>query len=748
MDTGIGSLDNGVIKHDDLDANLTTGRNVVDENSNTVDIHSHGTRTAGIIGAVGNNGTGTVGVNWNVTLVPIRISTRDDGDAYRKDAIKGITWATNNNIHVLNFSYSGYKDSITSYDTALTNYPGLFVWSAGNQTANIPDSPNVELSEKLNIIAVGAIKRSGQWAGFSNYSSTGNSVHIYAPGEEGFTTSLNNGYATYSGTSMAAPFVSGVAALMLSVNPNLKARELRSLILENSDLIQISIPGNPEQTVRKLNAYKAVLAAAPFAVYDLEPTSVTGPTKANINTSVSYTIRVTHNGHYEVNGSSYIVQFRRGSLVLETKQGVTLQPGEYHDFIFNWVPTQIGIYDIHGFVEFSKDQIPSNNLSKALKLVVQNNIISITPADNIRTSISLVSEGGTLLMSGGFYNQSQTIPINDRKISIIGSDDSSNPTVLTGYFEIYDVGELTKIENITFMPDSSYMYYMYSWILLNNATPTLNNLVFNIDDHPMLRSAISANYTNTSVVRLLSINNSVFNGGRGIDFNAYYGNAILYVNNSVFNKNVIKFGSVGNGNAINFDGARVYIENSLFLQETGLFSNMTPRTMHTVSITLYETSYSDNAVAIKNNEFITLTSHSNFYAHDIYIQGQPNNHVNLERNVFHTKRLNSTVTPISRIILEDVDNFKLINNTDFFEVSASTGYSTIYDFVNHNGIMLAKNNLITGDIKSTPNAINQIYYSHFIRSDVSLPTNSVISNNSYGDPFINTTTLEPRLMWL
>ncbi len=122
-----------------------------------------------------------------------------------------------------------------------------------------------------NLISVGAIQlieepekiEINRWVGVdgkgSNYSSSGLNVDVYAPGSDCYTTNKNNSKVLQSGTSISAPFVSGVAALMLSYNPSLTASELKSKILSGADNINITLPNGTSQSVKKLNAYNSVL---------------------------------------------------------------------------------------------------------------------------------------------------------------------------------------------------------------------------------------------------------------------------------------------------------------------------------------------------------------------------------------------------------------------------------------------------------------------------------------------------------
>ena len=272
----VGVIDSGIANHNDLNANLSVGYDFFNNNNITNDdISGHGTHVAGIIGACGNNSIGVTGVNWNVSLVPLQatISGRSMFESTVVTAINYATnlWGTENQIDILNLS-GGDFGTWTSVRAAIQNFPGLFVWSVQNELLDVDSRVNLNGSFDLqNLISVSSIRSIGEIGYTSNYSSSNNNVSIYAPGGMILSTYLNNSYETLSGTSMAAPHVTGVAALLLSYHPHLTATQLKTIILNNSDTITIEIPDGEgdyvSQNVRKLNAYNSMLNAASYHSY-------------------------------------------------------------------------------------------------------------------------------------------------------------------------------------------------------------------------------------------------------------------------------------------------------------------------------------------------------------------------------------------------------------------------------------------------------------------------------------------------
>ncbi|MCL2864491.1 MAG: S8 family serine peptidase, partial [Lachnospiraceae bacterium] len=205
----------------------------------------YGTRQAGIIGAMGNNGIGIAGIAWNVELVSI---------AAGRSHPAGVTAAREAGIPILTRSFSGGTAADVALNTAVRNYTGLFVNSAGNYSQNTSSNPR--LPGLSNAIIVGASDTNDLRQSYSNFGAA--SVHLFAPSQV-LTTGVNNSFTGYGGTSAAAPHVAGVAALVLSVNPNLTPEQVRGAILDSVDPIpamaQDSISGG------RLNAYGAVRRA-------------------------------------------------------------------------------------------------------------------------------------------------------------------------------------------------------------------------------------------------------------------------------------------------------------------------------------------------------------------------------------------------------------------------------------------------------------------------------------------------------
>jgi subtilisin family serine protease len=232
---GIDDDDNGYI--DDIH-----GWDFADKDNNPTDDHQlggHGTHVAGIIGAVGNNNLGVIGVSPNVSIMATKHFQSTDEEGYLREVIDGIYYAVDNGARIINLSFGSPSFDTQQYKALEYAYERnvLVIAAAGNSSRNIDEQPHYPASYDLpNIISVaatskGATKEEDVLADFSNYGL--NSVDLAAPGEDIYSTFPNNQYLTWSGTSMAVPHVTGAAALLLAANPNLSVLDLRYALLSN-----------------------------------------------------------------------------------------------------------------------------------------------------------------------------------------------------------------------------------------------------------------------------------------------------------------------------------------------------------------------------------------------------------------------------------------------------------------------------------------------------------------------------------
>jgi thermitase len=222
-------LDTGVEgTHPDLAANLVPGWNFYGNNSDTSDVHGHGTATAGTAAAEMDNDLGVASVAGSCKIMPIRISD-SRGYAYSSTTAAALRWASDHGARVANISF-GFGSDATVLTAAgyFQNAGGVVTISAGND-GYFYSTPND--SRALIVSAT-------DWSdALATWSSRGNFIDISAPGVSVLTTRrvADGSYAYWSGTSFSAPIVAGVAALILSIKPELTGQQVRDIIKLSAD---------------------------------------------------------------------------------------------------------------------------------------------------------------------------------------------------------------------------------------------------------------------------------------------------------------------------------------------------------------------------------------------------------------------------------------------------------------------------------------------------------------------------------
>jgi subtilisin family serine protease len=296
----IGEVDTGVdYTHPDLAANIwsnpgkvggcprgTHGYNVIKQNCEPVDEDTtyggHGTHVAGILGAVGNNGAGVAGINWQTSIVPVRWMNNASGGA-TSALIEALQWLVaakqeGVNIRVVNdsdtFFGTARSEALSNEIDVLGANNILFVTSAGN-TGNNNDEVAVQRYpcsyDRPNELCVAPLDSKDQLPSWANYGA--HTVDLAAPGVSVYSTLREGKYGYMSGSSMAAPQVAGAAALILSKAPTLSATALRADILEHVD----HLPSLAGRLISggKLDVCKALPGCA--SLYDHAPVNTAPP---------------------------------------------------------------------------------------------------------------------------------------------------------------------------------------------------------------------------------------------------------------------------------------------------------------------------------------------------------------------------------------------------------------------------------------------------------------------------------------
>lgn len=298
-DVVVGVIDTGVdYNHPDLTANMWVnpgeiagdgidndnngfiddvhGINAITNSGDPMDDNGHGTHVSGTIGATGNDGVGVAGVNHNVSIIGCKFLD-GNGDGSTSDALTCIDYfvdlKNNHNVDVstLNNSWGGGGFSQALYDsiTATSDANILFVAAAGNGGYDNDASPSYPSSyDHDSVLAVAGTNHTDAMYTSSQYGLT--SVDIAAPARNVLSTVPGGGYSSFTGTSMATPHVAGAAALVLSVNPELSAVELKELLMNSGD----ANPATEGKTVsgKRLNIHNALLDADPSPGFTLKVT--------------------------------------------------------------------------------------------------------------------------------------------------------------------------------------------------------------------------------------------------------------------------------------------------------------------------------------------------------------------------------------------------------------------------------------------------------------------------------------------
>ncbi|MEN2398286.1 S8 family peptidase [Flavobacterium sp. MC2016-06] len=243
----------------------------------------HGTHVAGIIGQIRHNDLGGDGITNNVQILTVRAVP--DGDESDKDIALGIRYAVDNGAKVINGSFgkgfSPHKQWVYDAIKYAAKKDVLIVLAAGNdgydidkaENGNYPKDSEDNVKEYAdNVITIGAINKvygENVIAGFSNFGKI--NVDVFAPGEEIYATVPNNKYKFLQGTSMASPNAAGVAALIRSYYPKLKASQVKHILMDSGVLLPAKVALGEEHEVKSLsetsrtgkmvNAYNALIMA-------------------------------------------------------------------------------------------------------------------------------------------------------------------------------------------------------------------------------------------------------------------------------------------------------------------------------------------------------------------------------------------------------------------------------------------------------------------------------------------------------
>jgi subtilisin-like proprotein convertase family protein len=251
------------------------GWDYANNDNDPMDDDGHGTHVSGTIGAVGNNGIGVAGVDWNVQIMPLKFLGAD-GSGFLSGAVSALYYAVAHGARVSNNSYGGatYYAGMAMAIADARAAGHIVVAAAGNSGGNNDVTPSYPANYNYdNVLAVAATDHNNQLASFSNYGGT---VDLAAPGVSILSTTPNSSYTYYSGTSMATPHVTGAVALLWDLHPDWSYGQVINRILSTVDPLP-SLAGKVA-TGGRLDVGRAIVGSGPTPAPGTTPSPSPGTT--------------------------------------------------------------------------------------------------------------------------------------------------------------------------------------------------------------------------------------------------------------------------------------------------------------------------------------------------------------------------------------------------------------------------------------------------------------------------------------
>jgi subtilisin family serine protease len=304
IDTGVNYI------HEDLKTRVDSleGYDFVNGDSDPMDDHGHGSHVSGIIGADTNNGKGVAGVDWHCRIIPIK-SFDAGGSGSNSNIVSGLIWAVSKEADVINMSFGGYVNSsaVAAAISYAATSDAVLVAAAGNENTSSHSYP----ASYDHVLSVAATDSNDRKASYSNFGST---IDISAPGGDGSAfdyvhwilstyrhVTSDNDYTWLAGTSMAAPFVSGLAALIRAKFPGLTSEAAAQKIIDYSDNIDAYNPGYEKKLGRgRINVLASLGGLYGYIAYPANKGIAYG--------SINILGSATGEGF-----SKYVVEYGRGS---------------------------------------------------------------------------------------------------------------------------------------------------------------------------------------------------------------------------------------------------------------------------------------------------------------------------------------------------------------------------------------------------------------------------------------------------
>ncbi|MBM3270922.1 MAG: S8 family serine peptidase [Candidatus Sericytochromatia bacterium] len=273
-DIKVAIVDSGIdARHPDLAGQVVGGRDFANNDGDPHDDQGHGTHVAGIVAALTDNGVGVAGTAGGASLLAVKVLGAN-GEGYTSAIAEGVQYAVAQGAKVVNMSLGAPQRS-TTLDAAIAaaiNAGVVVVAAAGNDGTTTPNYPGAS----PGVVAVGSSDSGDNRSTFSNHGAW---VHVAAPGSAILSTFPGSRYQTMNGTSMAAPYVAGVAALVRSAHPDWSVAQVKAALTTTGDPVR-GFESNPR--LRRVNALSALnadpAAAPPPAPAPTAPPPIVAPT--------------------------------------------------------------------------------------------------------------------------------------------------------------------------------------------------------------------------------------------------------------------------------------------------------------------------------------------------------------------------------------------------------------------------------------------------------------------------------------
>jgi subtilisin family serine protease len=364
-------IDTGVdISHPDLENKVIPGIDIVNGSSTGTDDNGHGTYVAGIIAAESNNSIGIAGISWHSKVMPVKV-LNSYGEGTYSDLIEGIIYAVDNGARVINLSLGGYSYSQFLADAIQYAHSNRVIIVAAGGNENTDES--LYPASYPNVIGVSATDSSDLRWSSSNY---GNHITLSAPGVGVLSTQKDNGYVEATGTSISTAHVSGVAALILSKNPDFSNTQAENILFQTADDLGDEGWDN-FYGFGRVNAFKAIEKAS-IEVHDVAVTGINvEPETFSVGETTKIVVMVENQGTF-IERDLLVKVSVNGEAVRKEQSISEIYPGEKKAVSFDWVPKTDESAIISAEVTVAEDEdVSDNKLTRMLYFVEKEGVVTI-----------------------------------------------------------------------------------------------------------------------------------------------------------------------------------------------------------------------------------------------------------------------------------------------------------------------------------------------------------------------------------